>query len=216
MYILTSYTAAFFFFAYAAYNFNANCLNAPADLASWVPIAFGGVCFMVACFGGWLILAPARIVKSITAIPSLAIQAVNGIAVRPAERRLNMEVELRKMFPLPFFPARKILANPEEMTLNHRLWYPRVETKQTTAEKVEMIKKKKREWEEEKSKSIWTAPFRHANKAFYDFFIAMRRTWSREGFLELAVKGQRYKLDVTGGWALDEGKALDRLVRIKL
>jgi hypothetical protein len=29
------------------------------------------------------------------------------------------------------------------------------------------------------------------------------------------VKGSKYKLDIGGGWGLDEGRALDRLVRLK-
>jgi len=40
------------------------------------------------------------------------------------------------------------------------------------------------------------------------------RTWTREGFMKLRLKGQTYKLD-GGGWVLDRGKALDRLVTIK-
>ncbi len=33
--------------------------------------------------------------------------------------------------------------------------------------------------------------------------------------MKVEVKGSSYKLDVTGGWALDGGRALDRLARIK-
>lgn len=63
---------------------------------------------------------------------------------------------------------------------------------------------------------IMTRPFRHMSRAFYKMFKAISRTWSREGFLKLGVDGQIYKLDVSGGWALDEGKALDKLVKVKV
>jgi hypothetical protein len=78
-----------------------------------------------------------------------------------------------------------------------------------------MRKRLEREREEERKKSIWWRPFRDANKAFSKLFKAMRLVWTRETFLALEVKRQKHKLDIGGGWALDEGRALDRLVRIK-
>lgn len=120
------------------------------------------------------------------------------------------------MFPLPFFPARKITASPEDLTLSHRLYVPPVNSRQSAAERLEARRKMEKEQKEERARSIWTAPFRHANKAFYDLFKAMTRAWTREGFLQLGIKGQSYKLDVSGGWALDEGRAIDRLVKLKL
>jgi hypothetical protein len=210
--MLSSYTAAFFCFSYAAYNFNAHYVSAPPDLAPWVPVAFGGVCFLVACFGGWLVLGPARLIKTITAVPSSKALTKGSGTQGP----LAIEVELRKMFPLPFFPARRIIASREDLTLNHRLYVPPVDSRLSAAERLEVRRKMEREQEEERAKSIWTAPFRHTNKAFYDLFKAMTRAWTREGFLELGIKGQSYKLDVSGGWALDEGKAIDRLAKLKL
>jgi hypothetical protein len=212
LYIVASYTGAFFCFSYAAYNFNANYANAPPDLSPWVPVAFGGVCFLMACFGGWLVLGPARLIKTITAIPPP--QALAKGAGRQGP--LKIEIELRKMFPLPFFPARKITGSMEDLTLNRRLYAPIVEGRMTAADRVAMQRRLEREQQEERSKSILTAPFRHANKAFHNMFRAMGRTWSREGFLQLEIRRQAYKLDVTGGWALDDGKALDKLVRVKL
>jgi len=61
---------------------------------------------------------------------------------------------------------------------------------------------------------IMTAPFRHASRAFYELFKAVGRTWTREGFVKLGVKGRKYKFDVTSGWALDGGRALDRLATL--
>jgi hypothetical protein len=213
-YKFSCYAAAFFSFSYAAYNFNAHYLHAPAELSAWVPIAFGGVCFMVACFGGWLLLGPARIVKTITAVPASMLAGKAGQTT--VQGPLAIQVELRKMFPVPGFPARVITATPEELTLNYRLYISPATARQSAAEKLEARKRLEREQQEEREKSIWTAPFRHANKAFYGLFQGMRRTWTREGFLELGVKGQLYKLDITGGWALDEGKAIDRLAKLKI
>ena len=59
-YIIGSYAFGIFCLAYAGYNFNAQYLHAPPGLAAWVPVAFGGVCFAMACVGSWLVLGPSR------------------------------------------------------------------------------------------------------------------------------------------------------------
>jgi len=214
---LASYGAALFFFSYAGISFYHNTLFPPPDLAAWVPVAFGGVCFMMACFGGWLILGPARLIKTIIAIPQKAAQATGAnLAKVAAQPELKLEVELRKMFPLPFFPARKLYVKPEEIVLPATLmpFVERLSPAQMMAMRTQEEEERKKAIEYERS-HIMTAPFRHASRAFYHAFVAMRRTWSREGFLKIIINGQAYKLDLVGGWALDRGRALDRLVTIK-
>jgi hypothetical protein len=216
MYIVSSYTAAFFCFAYAGYNFNAHYMHPPPNLSPWIPIAFGVVCFGVACFGGYLVLGPARLIKTVTAIPPTQAQAVAvAKGVGKNGPGLAIEIELRKMLPIPFFPARKVIAKPEDLTLNRRVYVPPVDPRQAAVERLEERRRREREQEEERRKSIWWRPFRDANKAFHKLFMAMRLVWTRDSFLELAVKGSKYKLDIGGGWGLDEGRALDRLVRLK-
>ena len=60
-----------------------------------------------------------------------------------------------------------------------------------------------------------TAPFRHAGSAIGAAFTGLRRGLNREGFAKIKVNGIQYKFDVTGGWALDEGKALDRVLHVR-
>ncbi len=64
VYIVGSYVIGGFCLAYAGFNFYSHYLLPPEGLAPWVPIAFGGVCVFMTCFGTWLILAPARLVSS--------------------------------------------------------------------------------------------------------------------------------------------------------
>lgn len=220
LYIVSSYTTAFFCFAYAGYNFNAQYIYPPPNLSAWIPVAFGVVCFGMACFGGYLVLGPARLIKTITAIPSGQVQAqaralANGVGKNGNGQGLAIEIELRKMLPIPFFPARKVIARPEDLTLNRRVYVPPVDPRQAAVERLEQRRRLKREQDEERRKSIWWRPFRDANRAFHKLFMAMRLVWTRDSFLELTVKGSKYKLDVGGGWGLDEGRALDRLIRLK-
>lgn len=159
---------------------------------------------MVACVGGWLILGPTRLVRAITALPSPSLAPG-----QPGQ--LRIEIELRKTLPISLIPPRRIVATPDEMTFNHRLSAPRM----SAAEKTEAEKEEYRAKKLNIKKSILTLPFRQLNVIFYNLFKAAARVWSKEGFLELGIRGKVYKLDVTGGWALDEGRALDRLIRAR-
>lgn len=174
---------------------------------------------MMAMGGGFFMLGPAWIVKSITAMPPSALKAA-GVAApnlaKGAAPELKIEIELRKMFPLPFFPARKIYVKPEEIQLHHRLATP--EAKLTAAEmrvfRLREEAERKKELEYEQTHLISKGP-RLMSRALFDLFMGARRTWTREGFTKIYIKGYRYKLDVSGGWALDGGRALDRLVTVK-
>ncbi|KAL8419939.1 hypothetical protein RB594_002916 [Gaeumannomyces avenae] len=61
---------------------------------------------------------------------------------------------------------------------------------------------------------LMTSPFRHLGQAVKETFVATRRALTGEGFVRIKVNNVRYKLDVTSAWALDGGRALDRLITI--
>ena len=165
-------------------------------------------------------LGPARLVKTITAIPK-KLNAAPGTVIANVAKSVNpelqLEVELKKMFPLPFFPSRKIYARPDELILEQPL-VPPVSTK-LTPEQLRAIRLEEEEVAREnleyERSHIMSAPFRHMSRAFFSVFKNTGRTWTREGFMKLDVKGQKYKIDVTGGWALDHGRALDRLAVVR-
>lgn len=223
MFIVCCYSSSLFCFTYATINFWSNYLVPPAELASWVPIAFGMVSVFMAGVGTWLVLGPARLIKTITAMPkSLALAVSQGRAVANAARtaanpELQIEVELRKMFPLPFFPPRKLYIRPDEFVLKKAL-VPSSGGKMTPEQlrqtRLQDETSKREQLEYERS-HIMSAPFRHMSRGLFSLFKATGRAWSREGFMKVDVKGQKYKLDVAGGWALDRGRALDRLAVIK-
>ena len=220
LFIVSSYGGAIFCFSYATFTFWSNYLHPPAGLSTWIPVAFSGICVLMAAFGTWLLLSPSRLVKTITAIPkttSTAATTTGTNLARATQPALIVEVELRKMFPLPFFPARKIYVTPDELVLRAPLATP-IDKTLTPAE----IRLAGQREVEERARALayerehlMTSPLRHANRAFFDLFKAVGRTWTREGFLKLEVKGRTYKLDTTSGWALDGGKALDRLATLK-
>lgn len=226
-FILSSYLTAGFCFTYAIIAFWSNYLRAPETINKWVPVAFGGICFLMAGAGGFFLLGPAWIVKSITAMPAAALKAAGAAPGKTATSmvkgkgngaapELHIEIELRKMLPLPFFPARKMYVLPSEIQLLHQLARPSpsLSPSQKAALRAQEEAAKEAELEYERT-HIMSRPIRHMSRAFFDLFQGARRIWTREGFTGIYVKGYKYKLDVSGGWALDGGRAIDRLVEVK-
>lgn len=175
---------------------------------------------MMAAAGGYFLLGPAWIVKSITAMPHSALKAVGAVTKGAVPEELKIEIALRKMFPIPFMPARKLYLKPEEIQLEYQL--ARVDVKPTAQElraiKIAEAEEARKALEYEQTHLMSKGPRmigRIISRGAFDIFRAIRRTWTQEGFTNIRVKGYKYKLDVSGGWALDGGRALDRLVTIK-
>lgn len=165
-------------------------------------------------------LGPAMLIKSITAIPKNVVLTLGTAAKGATVPELQLEVELRKMFPVPFFPARKIYIKPQElvtpMSLSPRVTpgsSRRITESERRMRRLGIEAEKKRQLEYDRN-HLLTSPFRHASRAFLSLFVNTKRALVRDGFLKVNVKGQKYKLDVTGGWVLDNGRALDKLVRV--
>ena len=164
-------------------------------------------------------LSPSRLIRTITAVPKISSKAAGGGKALPriGQYNLELEIELRKMIPLPFLKPRKLYIKPEDIVIRSPLVRPPAR-KLTPVETYELMlheKEEKRKALEYEQTHIMSAPFRHMSKLLFNLFKAIARAWTREGFAKLRANGQTYKLDVTGGWALDGGKALDRLVTLK-
>lgn len=240
LFISTAYAGALFCLGYAGVNYIMITYYPPEDLSRWIPYAYTGVCFLVSCLGGYLGMAPLNVIKSIRAIPSVvqkaapvaqtaAIKAATeavasragkaAVAQKAAEpikegaKTIHLELELRRL--IPFLPAPKVMVKPEQCTLSMALYHPvhslPPAQRKIMEQRLESLKQKERD--AEKKKSILLAPFRHASQAGFKLMKATQRIWTREGFLELKVGQKAYKLDISGGWALDEGRALDRLIK---
>ncbi|KAH7360438.1 hypothetical protein BKA65DRAFT_493128 [Rhexocercosporidium sp. MPI-PUGE-AT-0058] len=215
VYMLTCYGTAGFCFAYATISFWSNYLLAPPDLPTWVPVAFGGISLLMACLGGWVVLAPAGLVKSIVAIPS-SVRVANGALAKPGGPTLQIEVELKKMLPVPFFPSRKFYVKPEEIELSHRFVPVNKKVSIEEAKERAMLIRMARERELQYERShIMTSPFRRMSQLSFKMFTELKRVWTRDQMLKMVIHDRSYKVDISGGWALDGGRALDRLAKIK-
>jgi hypothetical protein len=222
---ISSYAGGFFCISYSTYNFWAHFLFPPEGINQYVIYAYGGIVVLMTALGTYLILGPARLVRTITALPRtarttsqpIASSRINSVTASIPKPDLQLEIELRKMLPIPFFPARKILARPDEIVLAQPLAQPlpaglTSEARRRIAEEEKQQLKALQDYEDT---HIMSRPFRHFGRGAKTLYNTIARTWLRDGFVKMRVKGQGYKVDVNGGWALDNGRALDRLATVK-
>ncbi|KAK8138902.1 hypothetical protein PG984_002282 [Apiospora sp. TS-2023a] len=234
MFLASSYAAGFVCIGGAIVNLYYNVYNPPPGLGEWIPYAFSAVAVMLALLGTNFALMPAHVVRLIRVLPSAAAQAAAaagkpGVAgARPgpvgaagssavSPHKVQLEVLVRRLTPIPGFPLKKMVVEPNEIVMKTRLFHPK-KAEPTEIEKMRMG----REWEKRKKEQmqynkdhLMTAPFRDGAWAISQFFTAIRRGLTGEGFAPVEIKGGKYKLDIVKGYALEDGRALDRIVRIE-
>lgn len=115
------------------------------------------------------------------------------------------------MLPFSLLKPRTVEAVPGDITFSTRA---HVEQPSSAAQAAEL-----RRYQEDMRKiertHILTSPFRKMSYLMWRMFRGLRRVWTREGFVYVKIKGKNgtWKFDRLGGWALDEGRGLDRLVK---
>jgi hypothetical protein len=221
-----SYIGTSFFISYGAY-----CLftyfEPHPDAPKWVALTFGTGAFILFAMGGWLSTCPAGIIKAITAIPKRIVVEKRMLGPQATQKLpdLVLEVEIRKALPIPFFPNRKFYIDSRDMRLPQVLCpsLSPAEAAELRAFEAQIEAAKRQEMDyaaKHKFLNLGTS----FSKWNFRVFEAVKRAWTREGFMVVrfvGLKGGRevsgpFKLDVLGGgWALDAGKAIDRLVDVK-
>ncbi|EGS20668.1 uncharacterized protein CTHT_0025040 [Thermochaetoides thermophila DSM 1495] len=230
--------------SYTVYQYWTVILHPPEGLLWWVPHAFGVILVFMSGMAAYFIMGTGRIVRTIEAVPwrqvfgegvpkkkpwmSKAVKkSLQTTSPQEGAKKVLVEVATRGM--IPFWPAKKRLYLPEEIQLPMRMNSvygsgaiggagPQNNEYLSLAERVrrERALREAREAERKYNMDhILTAPFRDARKVFRGMFKGIRRSFDREGFVKIKLGDEKYKLDVTGGWALDEGRAMDRLLAVR-
>jgi hypothetical protein len=171
----------------------------------------------MAGMGSYFILGASRIVKTIRAMPAAisktaAATANRSVGTSKAMPAIPLEISVKRL--IPGRGPKVVTVLSQELTLKTKLFKPVVYTSEVDMRKIEELaaKQRKLDWEYDKE-HLLTSPFRHASKGAQGVFKSIRRALTREGFVKLKVKGTYYKVDITGGWALEDGKTIDRIVK---
>ena len=232
MFLFSSYMAGLFGVLAGGVNVWFNVYSPPEGTSPWIIWSFGAVGICMAALGTRFAMMPAAVVRSITILPSSATastsaaaaaaspaasaKAAASAAAAPSPRVL-LEIKARRMAPFPFLPLKRLRVEPGSVSMKARLYNPPRTREPTPAEAAARREAEaaRREAERQYERDhIMTAPFRHGAWAAGTVMSGIRRGLTGEGFAPLIVDGAHYKLDITNAYVLDEGRALDRVVRI--
>lgn len=237
LFLASSYAAGLFSMLAAGVNVWFNVYNAPAGAPAWTPYVFGAVGAMMAALGTRFAMMPASVVRSIAVLPASSstttatttttttkpakatnATATSASASAPAAVPVMLEIRARRLSPFPFLPLRRMRVEPGRVVLGARLFRPRA-AEPTAAERLAARRAEERRLADARRyerEHLMTAPFRDGRRAAAAALAAVRRGLTGEGFVAVEVDGARYKLDVAcGGYALEDGRALDRIVRVE-
>ncbi|KXJ94552.1 hypothetical protein Micbo1qcDRAFT_159743 [Microdochium bolleyi] len=221
VFLISSYAAGLTLFGGAAINSVVNVYDLPEGVPSLVAYPFGFVSVLMAVVGARFAMTPSGIVRTIKVLPSAAAAASSQVVARQAgsiasaAARPQIEVMVRRTAPIPGLPLQRIVCEPHEIVMKARMYNrPSASGEPKSAEELaEEAAQKQAELEYERT-HVMTAPFRHGWWAIRTVFLTIRQGITGEGFAPIEVKGVKYKLCITDGYALEEGRALDRIVQI--
>ncbi|CAJ2509832.1 Uu.00g057320.m01.CDS01 [Anthostomella pinea] len=213
-FLFSSYSAAFFTLGVAGINSWLHVYNVPEGLAWWVPFSFGSMTLLLAVLGTKFALIPASVIRSIKILPEPATTTGGSAASksRGAAPPVRLEVVARRNSPFPGLPLKRIIVEPHELVMKSRLHN---RPRHMTPHEKGLAKQEEAKRREYEMTHLMTAPFRDARRALSTIFAGIRRGLVGGGFAPVIINGAKYKLDITRGYALEDGQVLDRIVKIE-
>ncbi|KAI1192495.1 hypothetical protein F5X97DRAFT_317244 [Nemania serpens] len=208
-FLISSYTAGVFCFGSAIVNSWFNVFNLPPGISPWVAVGFSAVSFAFAILGTIFSMRPCSIIRSISLLPNVASQKAPGSLNQP----VKLEVVARRVSPVPL-PSKRIQVAPEQLVLVNRMQHlPIVLSAAQLATKQRKDAKRRKEERQYELDHLMTAPFRDAGRASTTLLDHIRRSLTNEGFAPVYINGTMYKLDIDGGYSLENGQVLDRIAK---
>lgn len=212
---LGSWMTAIFCFSYAGYNITIYT-NPPEGLNWWVGKSYSIIAIAMACMGTYWLLKSKNIIKTIRALPT-AIQPLTAGSAGPrtAIPPLTLEVTVKRMLPLPFMKPRVMVLPHTDASMVARIVAPAEYL--TPIDRIEKKRAEEREREEKRKyelSHLWSAPFRHLARGTMTAWSGLKQSLTGSGFATVKINGEEFRLDISNAWMLDEGKALERLVRV--
>ncbi|KAL5627682.1 hypothetical protein BROUX41_003835 [Berkeleyomyces rouxiae] len=225
----SSWATGAFCFAYAGYHLTTIYYDPPSGLAWYVPKMFGVICVAMGALGSYYILRSSNIIHRIRVLPlaqtgtSASTSPGTSVAQLVAQKitELPLEIEVKRM--LPFLPTRMVRTTTACVSMDGTLSKPAPQHL-TEAERRELqlaVEKARAEAVQYEKDHLMTAPFRHFSRGAQTAWHGVKQALIGSGFVRLKVEAEvkgkgTYKLDVTNGLALNEGRVLDKLVKIEM
>ncbi|KAI1393444.1 uncharacterized protein F4822DRAFT_423913 [Hypoxylon trugodes] len=220
IFLFSSYMTGLCCAGSAIINYYANVLHCPPEVHVLVPVAFGAMTMAMMAFGTRFALMPAGSIRSIKILPARLAKGKTPTSgakeISSTDIPVRLQIEARRNLPFPFLPLRRFEADPNTIVMKAPMYNrkpaPTEYDKMRMKQEEEVRRKEEREYE---MNHLMTAPFRHVGQAFGMLFKSFRRGLTGEGFAPIEIDGEKFKLDITSAYALEEGRALDRIARIE-
>ncbi|KAL2037354.1 hypothetical protein N7G274_009839 [Stereocaulon virgatum] len=205
-YITACWTAGALIIGIAVYNYRSQYyIVSPEDLPAFVPVFITVGSLMIACVGFWMLLKPQNMVQRISSLPT------------PSSAKSNILLLRIERTPLiPYGKPRVTTVPHTDVTVSSRLFDNDSERRLQAA--LADLKHRQEQLAAFAKTHLMTLPFRQAGYWIWRGCVGLKRAYTSEGFLYLHLKGNNrvWKMDRDPAWALDDGKALDRLVKVKI
>lgn len=154
-----------------------------------------------------------RIVQTIRAVPSqsnskppellLQIEAASKIPLIPL---ISLISRIQRKGPVSIMVQRDDMTFLSPYERDHKLAFDEAQKIRHDYENMRALNKK----------SIKSSPFRLGSYLLWKVFRSFRSVFSSDRFVFLRVKGKGvWKLNTHAAWALEEGKAMDKLIKYK-
>lgn len=117
---------------------------------------------------------------------------------------------------MPLLTPRTVSVPPTDVTISSPLFTG--DNDQIMAEMAELQRRKERANAFNKDGGLLTLPFRQALYWMGRSVAAVKKALFNEGFLKFHLKSRSvtWKIEKDADWALDDGQALDKLVKIRI
>ena len=131
-------------------------------------------------------------------------------------RSRSLLLQIERVQTLPFKQPKLVTLPPGDVTISSHVFNDNAEQK-LEATIAEMARREERLHAFAKSNFL-TLPFRQAGYWMWRGFMGIRSAFTGGRFHNLHIRGnfRVWKMDKDPEWALDDGRALDKLVKIKL
>jgi hypothetical protein len=208
---LSAWSTAFTCYAGAGVNFY--LASGSEGLAWFIPPIYTATSLALAGMGSFFIFGAGNIIKSIRAVPTSLIKGGPPSTINPGLTPVHLEIAIKPILPFRTSPT-VMTVPPEQVSIARPLYNPAPSARQVKATEAKAKMEKKEQWEKDKQR-LMTLPFRDAWRYSKLAFYGVQRALTGGGFVKMRVGERKCKLDMTTGWALNEGKTLEALTFVR-
>ncbi|KAL8960713.1 MAG: hypothetical protein Q9193_002629 [Seirophora villosa] len=202
IYRLGCYTVGLLCFGWSLHAVYQMFFYPPSFMNRFLKSMYYGLCGLAVGMAALFLMRPYRVIQSIQALP---------IASHKGTLTLHLKLESAPL--LPGIRPRTVSVPAKFVTLSDRLYAKKsggvplhlLELRSKRAEKAMKLK----------HGNIMSLPIRQLGFHLWNGFQVLKEVFSNNQFIYLRAKGHyaTWKLDNGAGWALDEGRAFDRVVK---